>query len=74
MSALLLDTGPLVACLDRSDPYHDWVKQRFSSIQGRVFTKEEIWPGANTATLFKFRGRVPSSVENTHNFQWFSLR
>lgn len=38
MSALLLDTGPIVASLDRSDPHHEWVMQRFASIRGQVLT------------------------------------
>jgi uncharacterized protein len=42
MSAVLLDTGPIVASLDRSDPHHEWVMQRFSSIRGRVLTTGAI--------------------------------
>lgn len=38
MKALLLDTGPLVAILDRHDPHHPWVQQRFDSLRGRVIT------------------------------------
>ena len=38
MSALLLDTGPIVASLDRSDPHHRLVMQRFSLIRGHVLT------------------------------------
>jgi len=38
MSAVLLDTGPIVASLDRSDPHHEWVTQRFASIRGRLLT------------------------------------
>lgn len=42
MSAVLLDTGPIVASLDRSDPHHEWVMQRFSSIRGHVLTTGAI--------------------------------
>jgi uncharacterized protein len=42
MNAVLLDTGPIVASLDRSDPHHEWVMQRFSSIRGRVLTTGAI--------------------------------
>ena len=42
MKPLLLDTGPLVALLDRSDPYHDWVKPRFGSITGPLVTSGAV--------------------------------
>jgi uncharacterized protein len=42
MRPLLLDTGPVVASLDRSDPQHEWVTQRFTSIRGRVVTTGAI--------------------------------
>ena len=38
MKGLLLDTGPLVAILDRNDSHHTRVHQRFASLRGRVFT------------------------------------
>ena len=42
MNVLLLDTGPIVASLDRADPYHEWVRERFNSFRGRVLTTGPI--------------------------------
>jgi predicted nucleic acid-binding protein len=42
MRPLLLDTGPVVASLDRSDSQHEWIMQRFTSIRGRVVTTGAI--------------------------------
>lgn len=38
MMPLLLDTGPIVAILDRRDPYHEWVLPRFQALQGKLVT------------------------------------
>jgi predicted nucleic acid-binding protein len=57
--ALLLDTGPLVASLDRGDPHHPWVVQRFASLQGRVLTT-----GAVITEAAFFLQDVRSGVRN----------
>lgn len=38
MSPLILDTGPLVALLDRRDPHHEWVSPRFAKVSGPLVT------------------------------------
>jgi predicted nucleic acid-binding protein len=45
----LLDTGPVVALLDRKDPYHDWVVPRFHRLQGRLVTTGAV---VTEATFF----------------------
>ena len=38
MKPCLLDTGPIVALLDRSDPWHAWVAPRIGTLHGRLVT------------------------------------
>jgi hypothetical protein len=39
-SATLLDTGPLVAFLNRSDRYHLWAAERLAEIEPPLLTCE----------------------------------
>jgi uncharacterized protein len=49
MKPSLLDTGPVVALLDRKDPHHDWVAPRFNRLQGRLVTTGAV---VTEATFF----------------------
>lgn len=40
METLLIDSGPLVAFLDRSDQYHEWAVQQFSQLSTGPVTCE----------------------------------
>jgi uncharacterized protein len=40
MQTLLIDSGPLVAFLDRSDQYHEWALQQFSQLSSAPVTCE----------------------------------
>lgn len=40
MEALLTDSGPLVALLDRSDQYHDWAQEQLAELSGPLLTCE----------------------------------
>ncbi|RKZ88968.1 MAG: pilus assembly protein [Candidatus Parabeggiatoa sp. nov. 1] len=38
----ILDTGPLVAALNRHDAYHDWAIQQMASVRSPVVTCEAV--------------------------------
>ena len=40
METILIDTGPLVALLDRSDEHHKWVSEQLSHLSGPLVTCE----------------------------------
>lgn len=42
MTKTLLDTGPLVAVLNRRDRNHEWAKQVFYSVRSPMFTCEPV--------------------------------
>ena len=51
MPAVLVDTGPLVALLDRSDPYHLTCQETLSSLDDSLVT---VWPVV-TETMYMLR-------------------
>jgi predicted nucleic acid-binding protein len=42
MSRIVVDTGPLVALLNRNDRHHDWVREVLDAIEPPVFTCEAV--------------------------------
>ena len=56
---LLLDTGPLVAFLDRRDVYHRWAHERFANTYSPLLTCESVISEA----CFLTRG-IPSGNES----------
>ena len=42
MTRLLVDTGPLVALLNRRDRYHSWVREILDTLEPPVFTCEAV--------------------------------
>ncbi len=62
MRPSLLDTGPVVALLDRKDPLHEWVLPRFNRLQGRLVTTGAVVTEA-TFFLQDLRDGIPRLFE-----------
>jgi uncharacterized protein len=58
VTAWLLDTGPLVAFFDRSDRYHQWVKERWAQAQLPMLSCECVL--AEAAYLLTEHARLPA--------------
>jgi len=56
--SLLVDTGPLVALLDRSDIHHPWAVQCFKQLRAPLFTCEAVM--AETMHLLR---KLPPSLK-----------
>ena len=50
----LVDTGPLVAALDRSEPHHDWAVTQLESLEPPLLTCEAVL--SETAFLLRSAG------------------
>jgi len=57
--SILLDTGPLVAYLDRRDARHSWAFDRFAEITPPLLTCESVISEACFLT-----GRIPDGIES----------
>lgn len=42
MTTILVDTGPIVALLDRNDPYHRWTSDAFNKLEPPLSTCEAV--------------------------------
>ena len=57
-NSLLVDTGPLVALLDRSDYHHAWAVQCFKQLRAPLFT----WEAVMAETMHLLRN-LPTSIK-----------
>ncbi len=62
MNELLVDTGPLVAYLDRSDSHHDWAKKEFQRLTRPLLTCEAVI--AESLFLLRRGGIDPDGLLN----------
>lgn len=60
MSAVLLDTGPLVAYLNASDQHHLWAIKQLEALEEPLLTCEAVWTEA--AYLIARRGGKPEAL------------
>lgn len=60
MTAVLLDTGPLVAYLCAREERHGWARAQLEGVTGPMTTCEAVW--AEAAYLIRERGGNPDEL------------
>jgi len=60
---VLVDSGPLVAAIDASDPHHGWARATLPRLPGRMITCEAV-----AAEVLHLVGNGPRAVEAAHAF------
>ena len=63
MASLILDTGPLVALLDKDDEYHGWVADKFHNLDEPLITCDAVL----TETCFLMRS-LPAALPRLQAF------
>jgi len=72
METFLIDSGPLVAFLDRSDEYHEWAVDQFSQLAGPLLSCEGVITEATH--LLKDAGVPPWDVVELVNREIVSVQ
>jgi len=57
---VILDTGPLAACLSKTDQHHDWAVEQFGRLPPRVVTCEAVLTEA--CFLYSRAGGDPAGI------------
>ena len=60
MKRVIVDTGPLVAFMDRGEPFHDWSVAQLEQVRGSVVSCEPVI--AETDYIVRSRGGNPSGL------------
>jgi hypothetical protein len=71
---VIVDTGPLIALIDRHDRHHAWVESQFADIVPPLLTCEAVLTQACYLAPRTGRGPThPSGCSNGASFNWLLI-
>ncbi len=73
---ILLDTGPLVAFINKGDRLHDWAFEQFNALEGPFYTCQAVWCEAYHLTKNEQAGATGflKAAENPHIITAFPIQ